>query len=499
MSLRHRPRLNSFVFLVLVLVATPLLACDDLPAELTGLGFDPTAVDVTSAPAPVTCSMTVTDDLAGVAEATCNFFSPTFLQSTSCTASAPSSGDRLSGTFTCDATIPQYAEAGLWTAAIDLTDQVGNETSLDSFTLGAQGFPSSVSVTSLSPDFIGPSLTNFARSPAAVNVSAAPATVTCDMSWSDVPAGVATSTCQLVAPDFFKILSCTSEVPSSGDRNNGTFSCDIEVPRYANNGTWSFQLNAQDQAGNVAFIDTGTLGVFGFPSTLAVTSSPEDLAGPSLDDFDFSPKSVDVNNGSAQVTCTMQVSDALAGTQFAACSLLGPDEEQAQGCFALEPSSGTRTNGTWTCTATIPRYSIDGVWKASVQLQDQARNLRGLTDAELAGAGFPTDLTVACDGGGSAEPSIRWNSKTELAWDPIADATRYNTYRGDLQDVAFDYGSCQNARDGNLTDTVFTDAETPLPGEGFHYLVSVTDGSGVEGGLGNASDGTPRSPSSPCP
>ena len=61
------------------------------------------------------------------------------------------------------------------------------------------------------------------------------------------------------------------------------------------------------------------------------------------------------------------------------------------------------------------------------------------------------------------------------------------------------YGTCQNARDGNLTDTAFADADVPTAGQkGFFFLVSQKV-SGVESGLGANSFGAPRTVAAPCP
>ncbi|HJQ99903.1 MAG TPA: hypothetical protein VJ826_16425 [Candidatus Polarisedimenticolaceae bacterium] len=80
------------------------------------------------------------------------------------------------------------------------------------------------------------------------------------------------------------------------------------------------------------------------------------------------------------------------------------------------------------------------------------------------------------------QTTCRFTTKTSLTWDPVAGATQYNVYRGpltNLVDANLDhlpdggYGTCQNARDANLTDTAFADADVPTVAQkGFFYLVA---------------------------
>jgi hypothetical protein len=294
--------------------------------------------------------------------------------------------------------------------------------------------------------------------------------------------------------------ACTADAPSSGDRFNGTFSCDVEIPRYADAGAWTVNLQSVDVVGNLGFVDPFTLATLGFPSEVVVTSSPEDIVPPDVVGFDFTPRSIDVSATDATVTCTVDVTDALAGAQLVGCAFASPSEVQGAGCFATAPSSGTPQNGTYTCVATVPRYSEGGTWTANVFLEDRAGNLVGLGPDDLGPGGFPTELTIECGGaGGGPEAVLRWDASTTLAWDPVAGATRYNVYRGDLDALPGDYGDCRNGSDPDPTDTAFEDADVPQPaGSVFTYLVSVTV-DGIEGTLGRASDGTERTVTAPCP
>ncbi len=95
---------------------------------------------------------------------------------------------------------------------------------------------------------------------------------------------------------------------------------------------------------------------------------------------------------------------------------------------------------------------------------------------------------------------------TTLTWSAIVAASIYNTYRGTvpLNMLAsrgaspYDHICYESDDSGGDGPTLSRDASSPGAGTAFYYLI---DGENVcgEGPLGNASDGTPISNSSPCP
>jgi subtilisin family serine protease len=75
-------------------------------------------------------------------------------------------------------------------------------------------------------------------------------------------------------------------------------------------------------------------------------------------------------------------------------------------------------------------------------------------------------------------------------------AQNYNVYRGLLSAKSLtNYGSCFLS---HIPANSFTDASTPPLGDGYMYYMTAVTG-GVEGSLGNRSNGTARPNSSPCP
>ena len=499
MDSRNGIRGASAVVLCLVgLGWTPVLAlCDTAAPALTAFSFTPSTINTTSAAQTVSCNMTLTDALSGVTSASCLFVSPDSAYSQSCNAAALTSGTPQNGVWSCVITFPRYSQSGVWTVIVSAPDAAGNNASIDP---SLDGFPSDLTITS-DPDIVAPALTLFSLSPTAVTVSVTAQNVTCNMTMTDVKSGVAFASCQLTAPVISseQTASCAAAAPTSGTRNNGLFSCVLSIPRFADAGTWASSVVAIDQAGNFASLTPA--------ATLAVTSVPEDITVPSLSNFDFNPKTISVGGGPKSVVCTMGVADSPAGVNTATCSFsifgFTPEFElinQRQSCTATVPFSGTRNSGTFQCTVVIPRYAAGGMWDVSATLDDLVGNSFEYPHA--------LKLNVLCDAG-VPETTCRFAAnKTSLTWDAVSGATRYNVYRGpqtNLVDANLDhvpdggYGTCQNSRDGILTDTTFVDTDIPSVAQrGFFYLVSYTSG-GVEKGLGASSFGTPRTVAAPCP
>jgi hypothetical protein len=467
--------------------------CDTTAPSFTAFGFAPSSVNTTSASQNVTCTITVTDDIAGVAQVGCSFQSPSFMHSVSCSSVTPSSGTPQNGTYSCVVSLPRYAETGVWRANLSATDAVGNDASLSWF-LFPPGFPTALTVTS-DPDTIAPALTGFTLGTPSIDTSSSSQNVTCNMTVTDAKSGVSTASCAFSAPGSSQARGCSSNAPASGTRQSGTFSCAAAFPRYSDAGTWTTSVFLADGAGNFG---TGTP-----TTTLAVTSVPEDITGPSETSFDFNPKSISVGTGPRAVTCTMIVADSPAGVDVASCGFGYTDPNTSttyqQQCVATAPSAGTRNNGTFSCNVLIPQFSPGGSWTADTSYVDLAGNSSQFTSI--------VPLVLDCS---TADPetTVRFDDHNTLAWTAIAGATRYNTYRGDLSgfvDLNADhfpdggYGTCQNSRDAILTDLQFVDTDVPTSLQiGFEYLVSDTTG-GVEKGLGTNSFGGSRTVAAPCP
>ena len=127
------------------------------------------------------------------------------------------------------------------------------------------------------------------------------------------------------------------------------------------------------------------------PTKLTVTNTPPDTAAPAVSQFDFTPKTVDVNGGEKQVTVSVRLTDA-TGAEAPTMVLDSDSTPQTLGFAAMSRVSGTAQDGVYERTVTIPTTAAPGTW--SVRLYP-ARDTLGND-----GAGFqdhPTKLTVTND------------------------------------------------------------------------------------------------------
>jgi hypothetical protein len=480
--------------------STPLFAaCDTTAPVLTGFNVGPSSIDTTSSSQTVTCSMTLTDDLSGVGAFSCELAPPATSNEKFilpyCTALAPSSGTPRNGVWSCTITLPRYSHSGVWTVRQAFAqDAVGNPIVYTASQLAALGYPSSLTVTS-DADNSPPVQTAISLTPGTLDVSSGPKTLTCNMTVTDDKSGVFASACAFYSPSTSQQLFCESFAPTSGTIMNGVFSCSVTLTQYSEPGTWTAQGAAEDFAFNGALNAGPPLG------SAVVTSANPDTQPPTLVSFNINPTSVSDGTGPQPVVCTMAVIDSIAGVDTAICEVSSPVNNASVSCTATGPVSGTRNNGTFQCSLSVPQYAGAGsaTWEANIT--DLAGNTTGLQSQ------VPV-LAVTC-AAGDAETTCRFAAdRQSLTWDPMAGATRYNVYRGpltNLVDANADhvpdggYGTCQNSRDANLTDTTFVDTDIPTVAQkGFFYLVDYKSGS-AELGLGANGFGTARTESSPCP
>lgn len=89
---------------------------------------------------------------------------------------------------------------------------------------------------------------------------------------------------------------------------------------------------------------------------------------------------VDVGAGDQTVSCTAGVSSAAGPLRLVACIWEDPTGQDIEVCQSNNPSTGSRTAGTWTCTGTIKQHTSPGTWKLrEIIAQDNA----GLKEREV--------------------------------------------------------------------------------------------------------------------
>jgi len=362
-------------------------AQDDVtPPVLTALSFSPTAINTTSAAAAVTISFTVTDDLSGASFLCAQFLSPSGTQGASdCTGFPPSTSH--SGAI--QLTIPQFTESGIYKLSIyGMHDAVGNDNAYSTAALAAAGFPTDLDVTSV-PDNTAPVLTALSFSPTAINTTSAAAAVTISYTVTDDLSGASFLCAQFLSPSGTQGQSDCSGFPPSIS-HSGTIQ--LTIPQFSEPGIYKLSIyGIHDAVGNSNAYPTPALTAAGFPTDLDVTSVPDNSA-PTLTALSFSPTVIHITGGPAVVTISFTVTDDLSGASFLCGQFISPTGTQGQSdCTSFAPS----TSHSGALQLTFPQFGESGIYKLSIYgIHDAVGNNNAYTTADLAAAGFPTDLHV---------------------------------------------------------------------------------------------------------
>ncbi len=510
----HFPRFTRFALATLlsvvaggaaVIAASP--SCDvDFP-RMTSLTLDPTSVDITSSDQTVNCSMNVLDADTGVEEATCKLGRGAPWVTRSCTSTAPATGDRQNGTFSCAITLPQFSPTGSWFTQFDLRDRAGNA----EFT---QTAAARLAVTGIVSDTKVPNLTALTLSPSTVNTSSADRTIQCTMTATDNLSGVEWMRCAVWSPPGSSVTyqiehRCETTTRISGTPMNGVYQCNITVPRSSPAGQWEVRVDLADRAGVNQFLGAPELAARGLPSQVTVSSSPQDVTPPTLVEIDLVPDFGDSLNADVVVPCRAHLTDALSGVGKMQCVMSNSPASgfRRKSCETTAPLSGTPLDGWFGCDVTLARGSAGGIWSAAIDVTDRAGNLLRAQSSSLDPALDDSEYYNGC--GLPEEPQVRFRdgSTTSLFWNRLDGAVRFDVYRGvaaglsdfDQDGRADDYGLCQNPRDPNLQDNRFDDTDIPtLSTRAFTYLVGWHTQS-ENRGVGATTAGLPRTIITPCP
>jgi len=373
---------------------------DTTPPVLVSLAF-PAKVDVTKGSQTITVTAHATDNLSGVAYGYI-YFSALGSQSGYSSRAADgyfyvSGGTSLAAVLTASVSVPQYSQPGTWRASVYLYDNVGNEAYYSTAALTTAGFPTNLAVTSTPlPSTTPPKLTNFALNTTAVTVSNGSATVSFQVAASDSPSGVRGVSVYFYSPSSRQSASGYGSL-TSGTTLKGVWTGQIAFPQYAEAGVWTIEdVYLSDDYGNYTEVFTADLKASGYPTTISVTSNPDDVTSPQLTNFSL-PAIVDTSTSSQSVQGTLAATDNLSGFSYAQIGFTSPSNGQSRYAYVYssELTSGTKLNGTYSFAFNMPQYSEEGTWTVSyVYLYDAVGNLSYLSTNDVINLGLNTQFDV---------------------------------------------------------------------------------------------------------
>jgi hypothetical protein len=375
------------------------------------LSFGPTRVDTSTAPATITVRARITDDFSGHAGTTVIFKSPSgTLAQAFFDGGNRISGDGLDGIYQGNVVLPANSPTGQWKITdFQMTDAVGNMADVDGRTLAQAGYATTFDQVGAG-DSDHPHLRALSVSPATIDTSAGPATVTVTARITDDRSGVDMSGVQIrfgvgepgTGGQVHDVVFWSAQ-PLSGDSRDGVWQTTFTMPAASAPGRWAFQ-NAllTDSAKNSGYDFPGDLpapdSTAGFTQTGAGDTTP-----PQLRSLDISPRLVDTSQQAATLTVTARITDAGVGVAATPGDSTGndawfvsPSGQQVLAAFApWTVVSGDRHDATYRTTATVPLHSEQGTWTLKrFDLGDLIGNHAGLTTGDLAAAGYPTSFEV---------------------------------------------------------------------------------------------------------
>lgn len=169
----------------------------------------------------------------------------------------------------------------------------------------------------------------------------------------------------------------------SGTATDGTYERVITIPETAASGTWTVIIYPLDDV-----VGNSGSGFHNHPSKLTVTNTGTDVVAPSLNSFDFTPKTVDLRGGSKQVVVTARVTDS-TGAEAPIVLISSDDTSQTQGFGEMDLVAGTATDGTYRRTVTIPETAASGTWTVTIYPLDDV-----LGNSSFGFHNHPTKLVV---------------------------------------------------------------------------------------------------------
>lgn len=375
-------------------IAVKAEGTDVSPPELVTLSIVPATIDASTQDQIVRVTAHVTDDLSGVSRADVTFRSPSGFRSLS-GRQAQVSGDGLDGIRTFTITVPRYTERGTWHLMdVRLGDDAGNVRSWPEAELLALGLPTTFVNAGASSDTAGPQLRALAVAPATIDTTEQAQLVTLTARLVDDLAGV-----DLYGGVSFRDPSGTvrfsgAQKRISGDELDGIYTFTVEVPRYAEPGTWHLEvLSVSDRAGNSGGLWEPELVALGFPTTFVNVGTMSDAAAPQLLALSIAPTALDTRAQAQTVTVTVHLTDDLSGIgRWGFFTVNGPSTtDPPLRIVELTQVSGDAQDGIYTFTIDVPQYADFGTWHLTgLWFWDNADHRVSFTEAKLAALGFPT-------------------------------------------------------------------------------------------------------------
>lgn len=374
---------------------------DEEPPVIASVEVSTRTIDTSRSKQTVTVLMHVTDELMGVAFATCFFdFENQSYQTLWSPTSVLRGGNDIDGWWSCSYTFPRFAATGHYQIALWAGDNTGKTIELHASNQGAWqsalgvDAPTNVTQTGIG-DTLAPRVEQitFASTSPEIDSSAASRSVVANFSVSDDVSGVTAGGCSFVNRDASAIvLSGTMRLVSR--RNLATvWKCTAVFPRYSPRGDWFLSANFSDASGRVGYV-VGTRrdetkawdsGDFDHPRIVSeigrnfvIQAGLGDESAPELISVSANVTSVNTQSRSQTISVTYRAADDLAGVSQSTCGLSHSGTSSGISVSATRLPGGTPLSSEWKCELPLPKGSSQGDWILSIGMTDTTGRMKQL-------------------------------------------------------------------------------------------------------------------------
>lgn len=440
-------------------VGTPAeAAVDTAPPTLVTFDFTPKTVDVSAGAQQVAVTAQITD-ATGVDSPRVRVTSDSTTQASAYADLTLTAGDAQNGIYAAAVTVPAGAAAGAWSVSLDpLGDTIGNYAGAKST------HPTKLAVVDDDADLDPPALTDFSFTPSTVDVSSGPRDVVIT-AWITDATGTAAPQVTVTSDQTDHAVGPLDMVRIAGDDHEGIYQATATILNGAAAGAWTVTLDPlADTLGN------RELNHHRHPTALTVLDVHPDTAAPVLEDYAFTPTTVDVSAGAQQVTVTARITDA-TGAVAPAVSIESDSTGQVVGPITLSRTSGDARDGTYRATATIPTTAAPGTWAVVLPPLRDALGNREPTQHTHWARLTVLNQPVAVPEPPTAVSAVRADRSAQVSWTPGAsNGSPITSFT-----VKASPGGATRTASGNQTSTLFPGLTN---GTAYTFTVTATSANG---------------------
>jgi hypothetical protein len=271
---------------------------DRNPPDIVSAFISPSTVGTTFSNQPITITVHLQDDLAGIGNPTgqfgysvsqISFLSPSRKQhaATYFTAIQRAAGDSNDGIYSNTLWLPRFSETGTWSLdSLILMDTAGNERQISLAEALDRGLPAEFTVQGTG-DTTPPQIRALDFSPRRIVTDESSQSIAVRVRLTDDLSGMSNSVpgysswgsayAMVQSPSKGQSASVTFNTwnRAAGNNLDGVYSSTMTLPRFSETGVWTLTvLYLVDAAGNYTNLDLAGLRQLGFPTQFAVGIAP---------------------------------------------------------------------------------------------------------------------------------------------------------------------------------------------------------------------------------